>query len=355
MSSLIVGDLHLKQKIVLPLVDHVIDANPEITRVVFLGDACDDWGAGEREEIAAMEFYASWVESRREQGLRVDVLLGNHDFCYLRARRGPGSVISIFRELRAILENDLRTQLSTCVGPYLCSHAGLTAAWARRYLADIPTSAQEASDALNAMLAEPECWPALDSCPPSRGGWSLPGPLWADLRDLVDDPLPYFGQIVGHTPVPTATMCPVVARSWKDDASSCIAACDTPAEPHGGAAACAGPAAGRDDVATCTGLAAERDDVAACANPASSHDVAARANPASSHGGAAARKSLGEARGSHRLWALDTMSLTSYGSPIGDGSMLLASDNDGGDIEMQVLPFPSKRGYDQIAWDYWQA
>lgn len=330
MSSLIIGDLHLKQKIVLPLVDHVIDANPEITRVVFLGDACDDWGAGEREEIAAMEFYASWVESRREQGLRVDVLLGNHDFCYLRARRGPGSVISIFREIRAILENDLRTQLSTCVGPYLCSHAGLTAAWTRHYLADIPTSAQEASDALNAMLAEPECWPALDSCPPSRGGWSLPGPLWADLRDLVDDPMPYFGQIVGHTPVPTATTCPVVARSRKDDEDSCTAACDTPAEPHDGAAACAGPAAGRDDVATC-------------------------ANPTSSHGGAAARKSLGEARGSHRLWALDTMSLTSYGSPIGDGSMLLASDDDSGDIEMQVLPFPSKRGYDQIAWDYWQA
>lgn len=56
--------------------------------------------------------------------MRIDVLLGNHDFCYVRGKRGPGSIMSIMRNLRTILEDALQAKVACAVGPYLCSHAG---------------------------------------------------------------------------------------------------------------------------------------------------------------------------------------------------------------------------------------
>ncbi len=241
METLVVGDLHLKQRFVLPCVDELLAARPDVSRVVFLGDACDDWGASEADELGAMEFYAKWVAERRDQGMQIDVLLGNHDFCYIRGRRGPGSMMTVMRELRAILENELHAQMACAVGPYLCTHAGVVGVWAKRHLPDAPASAEHIARRLNDMLADSDYWSILDSCPPSRGGWQLPGPLWADLRDALDDALPGVPQIVGHTPVERVENF-----------------------------AAAGLCRGRDD-----------------------------------------------------LWACDTMSLTSAGAAIGDGSMLL--------------------------------
>ena len=191
-----------------------------------------------------MEFYAKWVREHRGRGMRIDVLLGNHDFCYVRGKRGPGSIMSIMRNLRTILEDALQAKVACAVGPYLCSHAGVTGVWAKRFLADVPADAVAIAQRLNEMLADSSHWGDLDSCPPSRGGWSLPGPLWADLRDMLDDALPGVPQIVGHSPVERVEN---YASGWMT--------------------------AGRDP-----------------------------------------------------LWACDTMSLMSYGAPIGDGSMLLVDE-----------------------------
>lgn len=244
MKTLVVGDLHLKQQFVLPRIDEMLAGDAEIGRVVFLGDACDDWGANEADELNAMELYAKWVREHRGRGMRIDVLLGNHDFCYVRGKRGPGSIMSIMRNLRTILEDALQAKVACAVGPYLCSHAGVTGVWAKRFLADVPADAVAIAQRLNEMLADSSHWGDLDSCPPSRGGWSLPGPLWADLRDMLDDALPGVPQIVGHSPVERVED---YAGGWMT--------------------------AGRDP-----------------------------------------------------LWACDTMSLMSYGTPIGDGSMLLVDE-----------------------------
>mgnify|MGYP001057206023 FL=1 len=116
MKTLIVGDLHLKQQFVLPRIDGMLAGDAEIGRVVFLGDACDDWGANEADELNAMEFYAKWVRGHRGRGMRIDVLLGNHDFCYVRGKRGPGSIMSIMRNLRTILEDACRQRSPVQLG-----------------------------------------------------------------------------------------------------------------------------------------------------------------------------------------------------------------------------------------------
>ncbi|MDO4291352.1 MAG: metallophosphoesterase, partial [Eggerthellaceae bacterium] len=134
MKTLVVGDLHLKQQFVLPHIDALLREDAAIGRVVFLGDACDDWGATEVDELDALEYQAQWVAAQRRRGLRVDVLLGNHDFCYIRGKSGPGSLMAVARELRAILEEKLQAQLACAVGPYLCTHAGLTNVWAKKFM-----------------------------------------------------------------------------------------------------------------------------------------------------------------------------------------------------------------------------
>lgn len=268
MKTLVVGDLHLKQQYVLPRIDETFAADGEIGRVVFLGDACDDWGATEADELGAMEFYAKWVGRHRERGMQVDVLLGNHDFCYVRGKRGPGSIMSIMRDLRAILEGQLQARIACAVGPYLCSHAGVTGVWAKRFLPDVPADAAAIAQRVNEMLADTSHWADLDSCPPSRGGWSLPGPLWADLRDMLDDALPGVPQIVGHTPVERVEN---YADSWMT-------------------------------------------------------------------------------RGQDALWACDTLSLMSYGAPIGNGSMLLVDESG----EAQAVPFPGDDAFACVRERYWE-
>ena len=273
MKTLVVGDLHLKQPFVLPAIDALLAFDGEIGRVVFLGDACDDWGASEADELGAMRRYARWVAEHRGEGLAIDVLLGNHDFCYIRGKRGPGSVMTIMRELRGILEDDLQVRVACAVGPFVCSHAGLTNTWARRHMGEalppeaLAFAAEALAARLNEMLADSANWEAFDSCPPSRGGWSLPGPLWADLHDLLDDPLDGVPQIVGHTPV--ACVDGYVAR--------------------GGSPGC------------------------------------------------------------KTLWACDTMSVTSLGMPIGDGSMLLVGETG----LAEPVPFPGGRDFQEACSEYW--
>ncbi len=226
MSALILGDQHLKQPFILPhVLTYVRQAELGVDRIVFLGDACDDWGATEQQALEAMDFYAGWVEARRDEGLRVDVLLGNHDLCYIRGRIGSGSMGGIFHELRECLEERLHVQMATTVGRFLCCHAGITQAWADEHLKEVEKTPADIAACLNAMLADPGQWAVLDSAGPSRGGWQLPGPVWADASDLVYGALAGVDQVVGHTPVERAGRLQLLG--WEDGATPDVWVCDT--------------------------------------------------------------------------------------------------------------------------------
>lgn len=208
MTTLCVADLHLKQQFVLPCIDRLL-VNPafSINRIVFLGDACDDWDASAFSALDALEFYADWVEKKRAEGLDVDVLLGNHDFAYIRGKQGPGTIWTIMFDVRNILEKRLKVQVATVAGGALCTHAGIVSSWRRGFALDIEEKddAQVWADFLNTMLNFGGCWEALGSCGPTRGSWGRPGPLWADYRDMIASPFGNFDQIVGHTPMKTLT------------------------------------------------------------------------------------------------------------------------------------------------------
>lgn len=199
---LAVGDMHLKQEIILPRVE-LLAARYEVDRIVLLGDYCDEWRANDDLCMRALYFLADWVDELRDSGLTIDILLGNHDYQYLLEEAGPGTHVGLMREVRNLLL-DLEPVIAVEEDGYLFTHAGLTNSWAERYL-DEPRNAFEACVQLNDMYqssqSENHC--ALFTCGPGRGGWDTPSPLWADCEELREDPFGGINQIVGHTPLST--------------------------------------------------------------------------------------------------------------------------------------------------------
>lgn len=202
-KTLVIGDIHLKAAKVLKRADEVLAERPGITRVVVTGDICDEWHASNGQMMNGVEEFVEWVEGQRAEGLQVDVVFGNHDFQYLLGKPGPGTQMSLIGFVRTTLF-PLGLKAACEANGFLISHAGLTQTFADEHL-DAPADAQEAAEQLNVLLDEGtlDTWHALFSRGIGRGGWSIPGPLWADKWELEEDPADGIPQIVGHTPVPT--------------------------------------------------------------------------------------------------------------------------------------------------------
>lgn len=203
-KTLVVGDIHLKAFDMLAKVDDVLSDDGTIERVVFLGDVCDEWGSDDGQMMREIEEFADWVEDRRASGMRVDVLLGNHDFQYLLGVAGPGTHMGLMRFVSETLFQ-LGPQAACEVDGFLLTHAGLTRWFADEHLDD-PQSAAEAAEQLNDLYEDgsARALEAIFSRGMVRGGCDAPGPLWADKCELEEDPVDDIPQIVGHTPVATA-------------------------------------------------------------------------------------------------------------------------------------------------------
>ena len=202
--TLVVGDTHLKQKYICNAIDVVLQRY-KVNEVVFTGDYTDDWLASDETALAALRHFAKWVEAKRCEGMSVRLVLGNHDLCYLTGVEGPGTQFGIIDEVRELLQH-LQLEMAVVVNGYLVTHAGITQRWADEYMPtwygkDKASKAVSAAQILNTMFADPACWNALDSCGSGRGGWGIPGPLWADFWELKAEPVSGMDQIVGHTPV----------------------------------------------------------------------------------------------------------------------------------------------------------
>lgn len=177
-------------------------------RVVLLGDACDEWSSSDACFMDELRFFADWVERARKTGVRVDLLLGNHDFQYLLGEKGPGTHMSLMEDARDLLLG-MDPVVAETVDGFLLTHGGLTGDWVDGFL-DAPADAEQAKSQLNAMYESGSLsvWRTLFTCGPGRSGRGIPGPLWADRYELLEDPAVGFGQIVGHTPVDACEFWP---------------------------------------------------------------------------------------------------------------------------------------------------
>lgn len=229
MRTIVVGDMHQKQRLILPIVDgatRLLGAK----RVVLLGDYCDDWSPDRettdaRRLVEGLEHQADWVDRTRGRGIQVDVLLGNHDMQYLIERQGPGTNLNCIIPVQRLLMQ-MNARMAAVVDGWLATHAGLTSQFADivleigeeaarsaepPYTADPPYTAESLSDILNALFdramtemsehGDDEGLLLLNLCGPGRGGACIPGPLWASTSELAILGMPHLNQIIGHTPV----------------------------------------------------------------------------------------------------------------------------------------------------------
>lgn len=223
MRTIVVGDMHQKQHLVLPIVDNAIRFLGA-KRVVLLGVYCDDYSP-DRDETDAekllrgLEYQVDWVDRTRNRGVQVDVLLGNHDMQYLIERQGPGTNLNCIIPVRRLLAQ-MNVRMAAAVDGWLATHAGLTSQFADIVLeiddeaesfGKPSYSAESLAAQLNAAFdhaltemfdhANDEELLLFNLCGPGRGGISIPGPLWASTSELTVLGMPHLDQIVGHTPV----------------------------------------------------------------------------------------------------------------------------------------------------------
>ena len=217
-KTLIVGDMHCKQKIILPLVDEAVSCF-EPSRVIFLGDYVDEWNTTAKDVIDALDVQARWIRSTATRDIEVILVLGNHDFEYLLGEGCSGTHLEAMDSIRELLGQFKMRAAISCDG-HLITHAGVTEEWRNEY-APRADNIESLATRINEMYFDGSYydWRALASCGPSRGGCELPSPLWADKRDLQADAASRMNQIVGHTPVETC----MKLRSKRDD----IWLCDT--------------------------------------------------------------------------------------------------------------------------------
>lgn len=205
MKTLVVGDLHTKYNIL----DRVIQLSKDYDRVVFLGDYVDDWNtvpeASHNLLIGLKEFYENNIG-------KVILLLGNHD---LSEWVGDNFRCSGFNPQSHLLVNgffarfEMIFKVAHYEQGYLFTHAGVTEGWKNKYLPDCDTGAQIA-DKLNWAYRHwgendeaEKIFLGLSGVGFMRNGWDVPSPVWADINELLQDPIPELNQIVGHSPVDT--------------------------------------------------------------------------------------------------------------------------------------------------------
>lgn len=192
MKTILVGDLHLKVRLILAIVSEKIEEF-ECEQVIFMGDYTDDWNCNMNQQLYLdeLEFLINWKDKMKAQGVNVVTLLGNHDAPYLTGNLRHYSLQQGYQLISESLFK-LGTQIAFQMDDFLVSHAGYC--WGQE-LEEWHLRTIEKADSAAINLLERQVGIG-------RGGryWSG-SPLWADYRELMDSPNPkYLKQIVGHTP-----------------------------------------------------------------------------------------------------------------------------------------------------------
>lgn len=197
-KTILVGDTHLKARLILPIVEKVI-SEQDCQRVIFLGDYVDWSGQENNIKLYAKDltYLAEWKEKMLDRGIEVINLIGNHDIFYVINFQAPFSLKN--KEAFLAVQDTLLAldlQIAYKLGSYLVSHAGYN------LLFDLEDWHLAPFDIENNMHFD-ELVRFANSVGIKRGGGEMGGsPVWADFREIemIPNEKVTFKQIVGHTP-----------------------------------------------------------------------------------------------------------------------------------------------------------
>lgn len=189
MRYLVVGDTHCKP--------HILKEAENSTNwdmMIFLGDACDNWGATQADNIAMVK---QLIDMKNKYHGKFVWLIGNHDWGYVDTSvRMSGHIKEneiLIHDL--LVENINLWNVAAKFDNILFSHAGVS----RLFLQELGTDFDNCVKAINSLRLSPDRGNLLNEVGRQCGGFSYtPSPIWAR-----PDEIGYTDciQVVGHTPV----------------------------------------------------------------------------------------------------------------------------------------------------------
>jgi predicted phosphodiesterase len=190
-----------------------IQAFTNFDEVVLLGDYVDSFKTPPVVQLENLKAIISFL-NKKAKG-RVTALLGNHDYAYIKGHYGiSGFQAAMLPEFQRLFEDNrdifqIAWGYTGDNGRYtLATHAGLTKTLYNRYILPelgeggfvhkvtegvIP---EDLHDMLNLLRDKDDIMWKVGTM---RGGMGTPGPLWADIHELGEDPYQDINQVVGHT------------------------------------------------------------------------------------------------------------------------------------------------------------
>lgn len=189
MRILVCGDIHCKP--------HILTSALQATDwdlFVFLGDACDNFGATQEDNIEIINLL---IETRKKYGDRFVWLLGNHDWGYYDDTVNmTGHILAGSANIHYLLKENIDLwDLFYAKDGYIFSHAGISADFLP-ITRNIPY--KELKETIGANNPMNEVGFLCGGCS------DTPSLLWARPEEVKPLPLDNI-QIVGHTPVEKIT------------------------------------------------------------------------------------------------------------------------------------------------------
>jgi len=202
MKILALGDTHGRV-----LWKDIVQKEQDYDKIIFIGDYFDS-----REGVSPqtqLENFRDILEFKKNNMDKVVLLLGNHDFHYLKEAQEKYSqyqmpMFNLFNdEIQPAVEYSL-VQVCFVHGNYVFTHAGVTKTWATDYNIDI----NDLENSINTLLLEnPSAFRFHMGTNFSNSGDDKDqSPIWVRIPSLLADPLPEVTYIVGHTTLLELTM-----------------------------------------------------------------------------------------------------------------------------------------------------
>ena len=194
------------------------------TKIILLGDYFDDWYCIDADYDRMLKYLKDLL--RRDP--RVIPLLGNHELSYL-GYRCSGFNPRVAYKIYDGLIRDYRFAFCYAEDGVLYSHAGVTTQWL--WANNVCTAndirlrmtKKGGAEIIERGLCRIDGYPRrTENLAPfamvgnARGGNGSASPLWADLTELIADPIA-IKQVVGHTPVKQIEN---IGRCWFTDVYS---------------------------------------------------------------------------------------------------------------------------------------
>lgn len=194
-NIIVIGDIHGRN-----LWKNIISKEVDVNKIIFIGDYFDS-----RDDISVqqqVDNFKEILEFKKNNMDKVILLLGNHDFHYLKDARENYSGFNQYHfiDINELIEPSVRSGLVTVCythDNYVFTHAGITKTWCNDNDIDI----NNLSDSINQALFEnPNAFRFNMGDNFSRTGDDVTqSPIWVRIPSLFKDKLDGKTFVIGHT------------------------------------------------------------------------------------------------------------------------------------------------------------